>query len=238
MLTIIEPGESVRYFDTHTCSATHLPPSGNVHLPAQGTYYGYALERLAIRHDVRTPDGMIIEQNLQLAPGQFFALAGLSLVVGRCLLIHSREHVGLFQVGGPVESVGRLRYIDGCSDTLLISPPRCGDPCLNHLHFPAGISQTMHTHPSVRIGVVVRGSGYCHTPAGSQPLRANMCWALPANAQHRFVTTDDTLDVVAWHPDSDTGPKDDDHPMLNRTVVDGVPASQLPAIQTAGSIRE
>ena len=42
---------------------------------------------------------------------------------------------------GKVESTGRLSYIDGCTDTLLISPPRKGDACLNHLHFPKNITE-------------------------------------------------------------------------------------------------
>jgi len=25
--------------------------------------------------------------------------------------------------------------------------------------------------------------------------------------------------VIAWHPDSDFGPRDDDHPMINRTLI-------------------
>ena len=32
--------------------------------------------------------------------------------------------------------------------------------------------------------------------------------------------------VIAYHPDSDFGPTDDDHPMVNRTIVDGVPVNQ------------
>jgi hypothetical protein len=47
-----------------------------------------------------------------------------------------------FALGGPCEAFGRLRYIDGCSDSLLVGPAVRGDPCLNHLHFPPGVSQT------------------------------------------------------------------------------------------------
>ncbi|MEZ5600003.1 MAG: hypothetical protein R3F36_02845 [Candidatus Competibacteraceae bacterium] len=36
---------------------------------------------------------------------------------------------------------------------------------------------------------------------------------------HSFFTEETALDVVAWHPDSDFGPRDDDHPMINRTVI-------------------
>jgi hypothetical protein len=52
---------------------------------------------------------------------------------------------GPFQVAGPVEEHGRVRYIDGCTDSLLNAPQLRGEPCLNHLHFPRGIDQTLHT---------------------------------------------------------------------------------------------
>ena len=35
-------------------------------------------------------------------------------------------------------------------DTLLLAPPKLTDPCLNLLHFPPGITQTAHSHPSLR----------------------------------------------------------------------------------------
>ena len=40
------------------------------------------------------------------------------------------------------------------------------------------------------------------------------------------------MDVVAYHPDSDTGPTHDDHPMLNRTIVEGVSARDIDKIRT------
>lgn len=40
------------------------------------------------------------------------------------------------------------------------------EPSMNLLHIPPGIEQTMHTHPSDRIGVVVSGAGQCVTPEG------------------------------------------------------------------------
>jgi len=67
------------------------------------------------------------------------------------------------QFGGPLEATGRLRYVDGCSDTLLVCPPRLGEPCLNHLHIPPHTQQSEHFHPSLRIGVIARGAGVCHT---------------------------------------------------------------------------
>jgi hypothetical protein len=46
-----------------------------------------------------------------------------------------------------------------------------------------------------------------------------MGWYIPTGCLHSFFTREAALDVVAWHPDSDFGPRDDDHPMINRTVI-------------------
>ncbi|MBX6391125.1 MAG: cupin domain-containing protein [Frankia sp.] len=158
----------------------------------------------------------------EIGPGEYFATAGsarLRLAPATRVVVSQRAgHVGLRQRGGPIEPTGRLRYIDGCSDTLLVGPPRRGDPCLNHLHFPPGVTQTEHHHPSVRTGVVARGAGWCDTAGGRRdPLRPGVVFCIPAGTRHRFVTTDGPLDVIAFHPDSDTGPTDEDHPMINRT---------------------
>lgn len=154
--------------------------------------------------------------------------------------IHGMVGVVIIRVGyvaipttvGPVERTGRLKYIDGCTDSLLIGPPRKGDPCLNHLHFPFQIEQTMHTHPSVRAGMILRGRGRCVMPDGVIPLEPGMSWVLPAGRPHCFYTGGETMDVVAYHPDSDFGPIDNHHPMINRTMVDGVSASRLDHIRT------
>lgn len=133
---------------------------------------------------------------------------------------------------GPIEPRGRLRYIDGCTDSLLIPPVKKGDPCLNHLHFPPGIDQTMHTHPSIRVGMVARGRGVCITPLESFSLEPGSVFVLPADAEHKFRTEASSMDVIAYHPDSDWGPEDQFHPMINRTIVDGVSASELESIRT------
>ena len=64
---------------------------------------------------------------------------------------YKNHYRAFFTIGGEIEDKGRLRYIDGCTDSLLIPPVKKGDPCLNHLHFPKNITQTPHTHPSHRI---------------------------------------------------------------------------------------
>lgn len=155
----------------------------------------------------------------------------------RAIIIHTVGYNGLTHIGGAIEKRGRLRYIDGCTDTLLIPPVKLGDPCLNYLHFPTATRQTQHTHPSDRIGIVVRGQGFCDTPFGSSPMWAGQVFIIHPetgakalgkdNHYHRvglhsFRTDVDELAIVAFHPDSDWGATDEDHPMLNRTYVDGV----------------
>lgn len=158
-----------------------------------------------------------------LGAGCYAQVPGGALLRGGAgFVIYTPEYAGLPQLGGPAEEAGRLRYIDGCSDSLLVCPSKIGEPCLNLLHLPAGIHQTAHTHPSDRIGIILRGGGECRTPEETVALRPGMFWYIPAGGVHSFHTAHDSLDVFAWHPDSDFGPSHDAHPMLNRTIVDGV----------------
>jgi quercetin dioxygenase-like cupin family protein len=223
---------------------------GALALAEEATHYGMVTQGEAV---LRTPLG-----TYRLQPGMFFVLPGGGTIepgaeiaatasgrtragdVGEVaaspacsgLVISRLGYRGLRQVGGPLEEAGRLGYIDGCSDTLLVCPPVLGEPCLNHLHIPPHTRQTAHTHPSVRLGVILRGQGECHTPEGSFALSPGMAWYIPTECLHAFYTTDASLDVIAWHPDSDFGPTHVNHPMVNRTFVEGKSASQRPDIQT------
>jgi len=126
---------------------------------------------------------------------------------------------------GESEKNGRLSYIDGCTDSLLVMPPRLGDPCLNYLHFPMGIDQTQHLHPSIRMGIVIGGKGEAfQKPDGKQKgweedLSKGMMFCLEEGEVHSFRTAENYMDIIAYHPDSDFGPTDIDHPMLNRTYI-------------------
>jgi hypothetical protein len=120
---------------------------------------------------------------------------------------------------GIIEAQGRLSYIDGCSDSLLVYPSRMGDPCLNYLHFPKGILQTQHLHPSIRLGLVLRGAGKAWGPGWEIPLVPGVVFQLNEQEIHSFATPDESMDIVAYHPDSDWGPVDGNHPMLNRTYI-------------------
>jgi quercetin dioxygenase-like cupin family protein len=192
---------------------------------AGATHYGYVLDgeaHLTCRSGV-----------FRLQRGMYFAVPGEASIQGGLGLLASRLHyTGLFALGGPIEESGRLCYIDGCSDSVLIGPAVLGDPCLNMLYIPAGIDQTAHTHPTVRVGIIAAGEGVCETPHGTVSLAAGRMFILPPDTIHSFHTRDSFLRIVVYHPDSDQGPTHDDHPMLNRTYVDGTSAAKIPAVRT------
>lgn len=177
----------------------------------EGTHFLFALQ----------PTSLTVRRHtLPLDAGWYACVPGpAELAGGAGLAITRHGWRGLFQLGGPLEDRGRLRYIDGCTDTLLVAPPRLGDACLNHLHIPAGTAQTQHTHPSLRAGLIVRGTGRCITPDGEHRLEPGRAFVIPAGCRHSFFTDDVALDVLAYHPDSDFGPTDAVHPMVNRTVL-------------------
>jgi len=147
-------------------------------------------------------------------------------------LIYVEEFNSMNCVGGPIENEGRLKYIDGCTDSLLIPPVIKGDPCLNALYFPKGTKQTFHTHPSFRLGVVLKGKGVCEHQAGESDLIPGKVFMIPKDCEHRFQTDNSELVVVAFHPDSDYGPEHQDHPMINKTEVNGISAKKIKNIQT------
>ncbi len=159
--------------------------------------------------------------------GEFFSTKnGFSITFDNravaCVINQAIGFLGYRYNGGPIEAKGRLKYIDTCSDSLLIPPQIKGDPCFNHLHFPEDVDQTMHTHPSLRSGIVAKGYGECETPDGIFPLIAGSVFSIPKDGKHKFRTPKgSTMDVIAYHPDSDWGPTHEEHPMINRTWIDG-----------------
>lgn len=211
-------------------------PDYRLQLDDNGTHFVYVLEGEALIEAAHPRIGAV---KYSLHKGMYASVCGAASVTGgKGFAVTRLGYRGLFSLGGPIEERGRLRYIDGCSDTLLISPVKKGDACLNHLHFPARISQTRHTHPSVRCGIVARGRGRCVVPSEdgrgeeSIPLEPGTVFIIPPEGQHSFFTDGETMDIIAYHPDSDMGPEDDDHPMVNRTIVDGVSAARIDAIRT------
>lgn len=174
---------------------------------------------------------------VNLVAGNWFTTAaGISLYLGRTavvLLVQRNGYTGM-DVIGRMESQGRLKYIDGARDSILFGPIRKGDPIINALFMPSGIHQTMHTHPSTRCGMILSGEAQAETRERVHPLLPGMIFFLPTNGWHKFRTdlSKNHLTLFAFHPDSEYGPSDEDHPMLTRTIVSGVSARDIPAIQT------
>lgn len=180
------------------------------------TSYGYVL------------DGTIsFGAGLKAFKGQYFSIwtkeSEEFFVEGEAVFFCRIGYKGQNNVGGPLEYSGRLCYIDGCSDSLLIYPPRQGDPSLNALYFPAGINQTFHIHPSIRLGVVVDGEGFSNVMKEGKemevPLKVGDMFCIEERENHRFRTTTSHMTVVPYHPDGDWGPTDHNHTMLNRTYI-------------------
>lgn len=204
--------------DSFLTEVLRLMPLRITHGKHEATYFGFSRKRFVI---TSTAFGVLV-----LPPETCFAAQGPIEISGADGFAVVRVgYVGLNSVVA-AERVGRLKYIDGCTDTLLIAPPKLGDPCLNLLHFPPGITQTKHTHPSNRVGMIASGRGRCVTPHGNVDLLPGVVFVIPKDAEHSFETVEEEMRVIAWHPDTDSGPSDESHPMLDRTIVGGVSAGQ------------
>lgn len=204
-------------------------PDSWVKLPAGYTHFGLVVNgEIVLAYSNRTR---------HLLDGDFFSVVGPATIQSRGLGIVSsaKRYDGFNMFGGPLEERGKLRYINGCTDTLLVPPVRKGDPCLNHLHFPSYSVQTPHTHPSVRVNIVYSGSGVCLVPEDEKKrvsLVKGYAFIMKTETLHSFNTEDESMDVITFHPDSDVGMTDDDHPMINRTIVDGMSAKFTDNIRT------
>lgn len=228
-MEVFEIGQPLmkRHLDAHYPSYLHLSAEHETIQIVQGdTAYGYVQEgKLHV-----ASEGF---DDLVLQGGMFFSIPGpaqlqpfVGFVSVRC------DYHGVTLFGGPLERLGRLKYIDGCSDSVLIAPALKGDPCLNYLYVPPYVNQTAHTHPSVRLGIVVEGAGYCLTQQKTFVLSAGNVFLLPADEIHSFHTSDAPLRIVVYHPDSDFGPTHEEHPMVNRSLLDGVPLSGVNPYRT------
>lgn len=228
----LELGPRVLYEHEDGTQVSGFVPGACTRLPRGHSHFGVVLdgEVLLNYRDRRRP----------LYAGDYFSCVGPVLLTGNGsgIVISSRGYVGINMCGGPLEDQGRLRYIDGSTDTLLVPPVRKGDPCLNHLHFPPRTVQTPHTHPSIRVNAVYRGSGVCVLPDEGRrvPLVPGYAFVMLPETVHSFDTENDIMDVITFHPDSDTGMTDDDHPMVNRTFVDGVSANVIDSIRTPAHV--
>jgi quercetin dioxygenase-like cupin family protein len=176
------------------------------------TAYGFVLDGKA-----HLPNGWVATDQ------QYFSYATNKeeeiRVEGTTVFFTRLGHMHQNNLGGPIENSGRLCYIDGCSDSLLIYPSRAGDPSVNLLHFPPGINQTFHIHPSIRLGLVASGYGKSCLADKEIDLVPGSIFCIEEREYHRFTTSDSEMRVIAYHPDGDWGPTDQNHTMLNRTYI-------------------
>lgn len=173
------------------------------------TFFGYGLSDIFIEYNA---------SNFLLPKGSFFSIPNQFNINGTAFLIKKENYQGMLLMG-LLENYGRLKYIDGCTDSILIHPIKKGDACLNALYFPKNINQSPHTHPSIRIGIVSDGQGFAVTKDYVSPLKKGDVFVIQDNEIHNFETKDSGMVVIAYHPDSDFGALDHDHPMINKTFL-------------------
>jgi len=181
------------------------------------TVYGCVLDGVAALDYLGHP--MALAKDFYFAvPGRADLEIGPSTVVG---LVRRAGYLGQFTVG-KVEDRGRLRYVDGCSASILVHPPRRGDPVLHHVHFPEGIEQAQGAHPLICLGMVLRGRGEAFGPKcgpmnaptewWTEALEPGCAFLLHEQEMHGFRTNPhhkgSSMDVVAFHPASNWGPRD------------------------------
>ena len=214
-------GKKLELYSSMYPSAGYMFENEQVTLPDFCKFcsiYGYSYGEATI-----TIDG----KKYSLEKGQYFGLGvkdSVNIDVVDKLFVIVRLGYLVPNTIGWVETKGRLTYIDGCSDSLLVYPARLGDASLNLLYFPPGINQTFHTHPSIRLGCVIDGSGVSshgdHSNLREDDLIAGTSFCLSEQEKHRFRTIDNSMTIIAFHPDGDWGPTDHNHTMLNRTYLD------------------
>lgn len=115
---------------------------------------------------------------------------------------------------------GNLSYMDGGTNTTAVNPGRLGDPVINYVHFPAGMYQTLHTHPSHRVGLVLKGNGRVELDHEEFfPIKEGEAFFMRRNTLHNFITDDEPVILYVFAPDSGTGPTDEVNPLKVRTYV-------------------
>lgn len=116
--------------------------------------------------------------------------------------------------------MGNLSYMDGGTNTTAVNPGRLGDPVINYVHFPAGMEQTLHTHPSHRVGMILKGRGLVELDDSEFPLQPGDVFFMQRNVLHNFMCPhNEDVVLFVFAPDSGTGPTDEVNPLKIRTYV-------------------
>ena len=195
-LTKLEAGES-RAFDS-----------------TRGTYYVMLQNASYYSDNVKLED-----VNSALTVNNHFTIkcgAGTAVVI---------EYMGLrllesrYYVQDKLE-MGNLSYMDGGTNTTAVNPGRLGDPVINYVHFPAGMKQTLHTHPSHRVGMVLKGRGLIELDNSEFSLKQGDVFFMQRNVLHNFMCPHgEDVVLFVFAPDSGTGPTDEVNPLKIRTYV-------------------
>lgn len=116
--------------------------------------------------------------------------------------------------------MGNLSYMDGGTNTTAVNPGRLGDPVINYVHFPAGMQQTLHTHPSHRVGMILKGRGLVELDDSEFSLEPGDVFFMQRNVLHNFMCPyNEDVVLFVFAPDSGTGPTDEVNPLKIRTYV-------------------
>jgi len=147
--------------DTYPTRACGWGDQGrSLSLDSGATHYCFVLSASA-KLTTQTPEG---RYRILLRPMMYRAFPCPRQNEGACG-ISRLGFLEIFMLGGRhTESEGRS---GSYADSLIIPSVTKGDPCLNHLSFPKSSSRTPHVHPSIWIGIVVRGLGRASCPTST-----------------------------------------------------------------------
>lgn len=215
MIHILPRGEPVDLYFHTLVTIRYLDP-------AQGPYtLGDSKNSrfiLSGQSQLRTPNLSVAGKYAACIAGELTVDGSAALVIDLPGYRAAEDRVAFL----PFENqLGNLSYIDGCSNSNLIDPARNGHPCVNYLYFPPDTVQTFHTHPSVRVGIVLSGEGEAVISGGkSETLKPGVAFMLERHTKHRFVTGGHNMSLLVFHPDSEDGPRDEANPMKTRTYLE------------------
>jgi quercetin dioxygenase-like cupin family protein len=116
--------------------------------------------------------------------------------------------------------MGNLSYMDGGTNTTATNPGRLGDPVINYVYFPPNMHQTLHTHPSHRVGLILKGNGKIELDNNEFfDVKEGEVFYMRRNCLHNFITDKEPVILFVFAPDSGTGPTDEVNPLKVRTYV-------------------
>jgi mannose-6-phosphate isomerase-like protein (cupin superfamily) len=227
-IEVVDVKDNIDKYYPDSCYGLQTWSDQEIVLSSQGNHFGYVFSG---RSQIRQDNG----NGYWLNEGMYFSLPTASVIDGEKssgFVITRTGFNHAFTLGGPVAAPGEFAYIDGGRTDILLPPMRKGDPGLYGLHFPPGVDQKMHNHESDRVVLVISGCGCCLTPDQRCDFSPGMVLRIPRREKHKFMTFDQGLSMVIFHPDSEMGFSDTNHPMLVQTYIDGVSAAQLPHLHT------